>query len=285
MSYVNMYEMLKHAKGNGYAVGAFNIVDYSTVKAVIAAAAAKKSPVIVQTSAKTVKHYGYLPIVHWVRTLAEEVSVPVALHLDHCKDIDMIQKCIEAGWSSVMIDASSFPLETNIEMTRKVVEMAKAKDVTVEGELGAIVGIEDDIFVKEQDSHLADPETCVRYVKATGIDLLAPAIGTAHGMYKKEPKIDFKLIESIAAATGLPLAIHGGTGLSEETFLQCIRSGGTKINISTNIKHLFKDSLEKYFRENPDDYEPLKPISFMEKEVAKSVESFIDIFGSKERCI
>lgn len=283
MSYVNLREVLTDAKKKRYAIGAFNIVDYTTTSAIIKAAERKKSPVIIQTSVKTVKFYGYKPIAAWVRILAVDASIPVILHLDHCKDLDVIEKCINAGWSSVMIDASTFSIEENIRMTRETVKMAKAFDVTVEGELGAIVGVEDDIFVKEHDSHLADAESCIKYVKATGIDLLAPAIGTAHGVYHKEPEIDFGLISEIAVRTGMPLAIHGGTGLSDDVFKKCIESGGTKVNISTNVKHIFRDSYEQYFRSYPDDYEPIKPIKYLEDEVIKSAERFIDIFGSNNK--
>lgn len=283
MSYVNLKAMLADAKKMHYAVGAFNIVDYTTTAAVVKAAERKRSPVIIQTSVKTVKLYGYKPIAGWVRTLAEAATVPVVLHLDHCKDLDVISRCIEAGWSSVMIDASSFSLEENIRMTKETVKMAAARDVTVEGELGAIVGVEDDIFVKENDSHLADADSCIKYINATGIDLLAPAIGTAHGVYHKEPDIQFGLIREIAEKTGMPIAIHGGTGLSEDVFHKCIDAGGVKINISTNIKHIFRDSFEQYYKNNPDDYEPVRSIQHLETAAIQSVESFMDIFGSTAR--
>ncbi len=283
MSYVNLKSILEDARKKKYAVGAFNIVDYTTASAVVKAAEMKKSPVIIQTSVKTVKLYGYKPIAGWVRTLAENSTVPVVLHLDHCKELDVIDKCIDAGWSSVMIDASSFSLEENIRMTVETVRMASPHNVTVEGELGAIVGVEDDIFVKEYDSHLADADSCVKFVNATGIDLLAPAIGTAHGLYRKEPEIDFALIREIADKTGMPLAIHGGTGLSEDIFKRCIECGGTKINISTSIKHIFRDSFEKYFKDNPEDYEPVRSIKYLEDTAAASVEAFMDIFGSSGR--
>jgi len=283
MSYVTLKEVLIDAKKNRYAVGAFNIVDYITTAAVIKAGDNKRSPVIIQTSTKTIDCYGYSAIAGWVKNLAQQVSIPVVLHLDHCKDIKMIQKCIEAGWSSVMIDASSFPFEKNIEMTKEVVRFARMKGVTVEGELGAIVGVEDDIFVTEQDSHLADPEACVEYVNSTGIDVLAPAIGTAHGIYHKEPNINFGLIEEIAKRTDMSIAIHGGTGLSTEIFKRCIQCGGTKINISTNIKHIFRDSFEKYYKENPKEYEPVKVIRYLEQNTIQGIENFIDIFGSSNR--
>lgn len=283
MSYTTMKEMLEDARKNKYAVGAFNIVDYITTASIIQVAVDKNAPVIIQVSVKTVKFYGGEAIANWVKTLASRSSVPIALHLDHCKDIDVIRQCIEAGWSSVMIDASSFSYNTNVEMTKKVVAMAHPKGVTVEGELGAIVGVEDDIFVKSQDSHLADPNLSVEYNKATGIDVFAPAIGTAHGLYQSEPKINFELLREIADRTEMPIAIHGGTGLSDETFRNCIKCGGCKINISTNIKHLFRDSFEEYFTNNPNNYEPIKAIEYLQENIYNKIQTFFDIFGCSEK--
>lgn len=283
MSYVNMYDMLLKAKQERYAVGAFNIVDPMTAQAVVQAAEAKRSPVIIQTSVKTVELYGCACLAAMVKALAEKAIVPVALHLDHCKNLELIRSCIEAGWSSVMIDASSFPFEENIRMTEEVVKIARPKDVTVEGELGAIVGVEDDIHVKEQESHLADPEQALEYVSRTGIDVFAPAIGTAHGVYKGEPKIAFDLLERIAKEINVAIAIHGGTGLSDEVFKKCISLGGSKINVSTQIKHTFRDSLIEYFQKNPEDYEPVKILAYMRDNAQDIIESFIEKFGSSNK--
>lgn len=280
MSYVNLREMLSKATQGKYAVGAFNIVDPMTTEAVIKASVEKQSPVIIQTSVKTVMLYDYVPLATTVKVLAEKSPIPVALHLDHCKDLEVIRRCIEAGWSSVMIDASSLPYEENVRMTKEVVEMARHHNVTVEGELGAIVGVEDDIHVKEQDAHLADYEQAIEYVETTGIDLFAPAIGTAHGVYKGEPKIAFDLLEKIASAINVPIAIHGGTGLSDEVFQEVIRLGGAKVNISTQLKHAFKDSLVEYFQANPDVYEPVKILTYVRNYVQDVVGTFIDKFGS-----
>jgi ketose-bisphosphate aldolase len=258
-------------------------VDYSTVRAVIQAAERGNSPVIIQTSVKTVNYYGYTPIVNWVKHLADNAEVPVALHLDHCKDLEVIRRCIEAGWSSVMIDASLSPFEENVRITREVVDMAKKYNVTVEGELGAIVGVEDDIFVDEDESYLADPESCVRYIEATGIDVLAPAIGTAHGLYKKKPNLNFDLLKNIAERTNIPIAIHGGTGLTEEMFKKCIENGACKINISTDLKHVFRTSIEAFYKENPGEYEPLKVLAHMEKGIENLITSYINVFGSAEK--
>ena len=281
MSYVNLRDMLQKAGTGGYAVGAFNIVDPMTTEAVVQAAEKKSAPVIIQTSVKTVKLYGYEPLVTTVKVLAERASVPVALHLDHCKDLDVIKACIDAGWSSVMIDASTFPFEENIAMTREIVAAARARDVTVEGELGSIVGVEDDIHVKEQDAHLADPDKSLTYVQETHVDVFAPAIGTAHGVYKGEPEIAFDLLDKIASSVDAFIAIHGGTGLSDEVFRKCVSLGGTKINVSTQIKHIFRDGLAEYFEENPEGYEPVKMLAYVRDKTQDVVETFIDRFGSQ----
>ena len=235
---------------------------------------------IIQTSVKTVKLYGYALTAAMVRSIAEEASVPVALHLDHCKEPDVIERCIEYGWSSVMFDGSTYPFEENLSMTKRVVEMAHAKDVSVEAELGATVGVEDDIHVKEQDSHLADYDLSMRMIAETGIDCFAPAIGTAHGFYKGEPKIAFELLERISNDSPVPIVIHGGTGLADEVFARVIALGGAKVNISTQLKHVFRDSLEGYFTGHPDDYEPVKSLGYLHDQVKAATFGFIDKFGS-----
>ena len=280
MPYVNMKDMLQAAREGRYAVGAFNIVDAATILAVVRAAGNMNSPVIIQTSVKTVELYGSEPLAAMVRAAAQARSVPVALHLDHCREQDLIAECIRAGWSSVMFDGSKLPFEENVDLTRQVAQSARAKGVTVEGELGAIVGVEDDIFVSRQDAHLADPDQAVRFVAETGVDCFAPAIGTAHGVYKGEPVIAFDNLERISASCGVPIAIHGGTGLSDEVFRRCIELGGAKINVSTQIKHFFRDSLEQFFKDNPAEYEPVKSIRYMLDEVREMIEGFIQRFGS-----
>ncbi len=284
MALTSMKDMLKKAKSENYAVGAFNIVDENSTAAVIEAAEELKSPVIIQTSVKTVKLYGAKPIAAWTHALANSSQIPIALHLDHCKEIAVLRECVEAGWTDVMFDGSALLFEENIAKTKEAVSIAHPKGVGVEGELGAIVGVEDDIHVKEQDSHLADPEQSEKFVKETKIDFFAPAIGTAHGIYKGEPKIDFDLLCEIAKRVGIPIAIHGGTGLSKEIFNKCIHLGGAKVNVSTQIKHTYKDSYEKYFKENPQDYEPVKVVKYVHDNIKKTAKEFIKIFGSEGKC-
>ncbi len=194
MALENMTQMLLKARDNNYAVGAFNILDYNSFKAVIDAAQELHAPVIVQTSVKTIKLWGYEAIITWYKELAGSVSVPVAIHVDHCTDLDVIQKCIEAGWTSVMIDASANPFEENLAISKKVVDMAERENVSVEAELGEIGGVEDDKIVAEEDAGLADPGKSKDFCANLNLACFAPAIGTAHGVYKGEPKIAFDRI-------------------------------------------------------------------------------------------
>jgi len=276
----NMKAMLSAARGGGYAVGAFNILDYNSTKAVIEAAEHLNAPVIIQTSAKTVIFWGSSAIISWVRELIRQATVPIALHLDHCKDLQLIAECIDAGWSSVMIDASSKPFEENLAVSKQVVEMAHPENVTVEAELGAIVGVEDDIHVKEQDAHLADPEQAIRFCEEVEPDCFAPAIGTAHGVYKGEPKIAYDRLEEIAGKTSVPLALHGGTGLADTVFKKCIALGCAKVNISTQLKYAFIDGFVAYHNAHNTQYDPLKVIAAQFDALKAGIIENINLFGS-----
>jgi ketose-bisphosphate aldolase len=279
MSLENMKDMLAKAMAGKYAIGAFNILDYNSTKAVVKAAEEISAPVIIQTSAKTVIFWGSEPLISWVRELAGPSKVPIALHLDHCKDLNLIKECIDSGWTSVMIDASAKPFEENLALSRQVVNMARPKDVTVEAELGAIVGVEDDIHVKHQDAHLADPEQAIQFCLQVEPDCFAPAIGTAHGVYKGEPEIAYDRLEEIASKTGIPIALHGGTGLANEVFRQCIALGCAKVNISTQLKHTFIDEFVAYYNANSAEYNPLKVMGAQFDKLKEGIIEKIRLFG------
>jgi len=282
MSLMSMKPMLAVARENHYAVGAFNAVDYLSIKAVLKAAEEIDAPVIIQTSAKTVKFWGHAPIVAWMKELAGDSPVPVALHLDHCKDVDFIQQCIDAGWTSVMIDASSLPYEQNLAVSREVARRGAAAGVGVEAELGEIGGVEEDIDVDEAGARLADPDKAVRFCQAMDLAVFAPAIGTAHGIYKGEPKIAFDRLETISRRVSTPLALHGGTGLTDEVFQRCIALGCAKVNISTELKHLFIDSIAEYQRQGGA-YEPLKALEAQFEQIKKAMQNHMILFGSEGR--
>lgn len=274
-----MTNMLQKAKENAYAVGAFNILDYNSMLAVVRAAEQEQAPVIIQTSAKTVVFWGTDAIINWARDIAASSDVPVALHLDHCKDLDLIKDCIEAGWTAVMIDASSKPFEENLALTKQVVAMAGEKQVSVEAELGQIVGVEDDIFVAKEDASLADPDKAEQFCKDVALDCFAPAIGTAHGVYKGEPKVSFDRIKVIAERTQIPLALHGGTGLSEEVFKKAISLGCAKVNISTQIKYAFIDEFVAYHQAHDKEYNPLNVIKAQFERMKEEIAQNIKLFG------
>lgn len=283
MPLVNMKPLLRDAMDNNYAVAAFNLVDYGTVKAMVKAAEELNAPVICQTSSKTIDYWSHEEIVSWVRTAAENSSVPVVLHLDHCKDIAMIEKCAQSGWTSIMIDASEFPFEENLEMSKRVRDIADKYNVGMEAELGQIMGVEDDMVVDEADSVLTDPEDAKKFCDALDLSAFACAVGTAHGFYKGEPVVDFDRIAAINAATKTPMALHGGTGLSDETFAKAIARGSAKVNISTNLKHVFVESFVKYHNEKPKDFEPLRLIDAQYSACKDLFSSFIEKFGGKDR--
>ncbi len=283
MPLVSMKPMLAAARDGKYGVGAFNILDYNSMLAIVRAAEELDAPVIVQVSVKTVKLWGHAPVVSWARQIAAESDVPVALHLDHCKDVDFVRSCIEAGWTSVMIDASASPFEQNLAMTREVLKMAEPAGIGVEAELGQIVGVEDDKVVHDQDAFLADPDQAIAFCKGLPLAVFAPAIGTAHGVYKGEPRIAFDRIETIASRTGLPIALHGGTGLAEGVFKKCIALGCAKDNISTQLKHVFIDSFLGYHRANPGQYEPVKVVAEQFDRMKDAIREKIELFGGAGR--
>jgi ketose-bisphosphate aldolase len=258
---VNLKPLLAEAKAQGYAVAAFNPVDYASMKAMIVAAEECNAPVIIQTSAKTINYYGHDVLAGWMRQLTQNSPIPAVLHLDHGKDFEMIKRCVESGWTSVMIDASDQPFDENLEATRKVVEIATAANVGVEAEIGQIHGVEEDIVVAEEDSQLTDPAEAEIFCRELDLAAFAAAIGTAHGYYHGEPNVAFDLIGEINKRTNTPMALHGGTGLEDEVIQRCIKLGCAKINISTNLKHIFVDSFAEYHRNNPNDYEPLRVLT------------------------
>ena len=258
MPLVSMKPVLAQAMAGGYAVAAFNPVDYASAKAMVRAAEELDAPVILQTSAKTIVYYDHETIMSWMHSIADDSPVPVTLHLDHGRDMDMIRKCIEVGWTSVMIDASNQPFEKNKQITAQVLGWATPAGVGVEAEIGEIVGVEEEIVVREEDAHLTKPEEAEEFCREFDLAAFAAAIGTAHGYYKGTPHVHFELIEEINKTTGVPMALHGGTGLSDEVFARCISLGCAKVNISTQLKHVFVDSFCDYHEANPKDYEPLR---------------------------
>jgi len=286
MSIVNAKEIMVEALKGGYAVGAFNITDLLQFEAVIDAAIEKKAPVIVQTSVKPSQFLGTDMMVAIYRTLASSAPVPVCLHLDHCTTVDYCKRCADAGYTNIMIDASKQSYDENIRQTKEVVDYChKVGNISVEGELGTVGGVEDQIKVAEDEAQLANPQQSVEFVERTGVDIFAPAIGTAHGVYKtKNPKIDFErmaVINKMLNGNGIktPLVVHGGTGLPDDYIKKLLKAGGAKFNVSTELKHTLIDAKYEYINAHRDEYDPGKLDVFVRDATRKAVMHWMDKLG------
>lgn len=277
---VTTKELLEHAQQNKYAVGAFNVNNMEIVQAIIEAAEETQSPVILQASQGGLKYAGVEYIAGLGKIAAQNASVPVAIHLDHGTDFEQIMQCIRHGFTSVMIDASKYPLDENIAMTKKVIEVAHAVGVSVEAELGKIGGTEDDITVSDRDATFTDPEEAKRFVEETGVDSLAIAIGTAHGPYKGEPKLDFDRLENIRKTIDTCIVLHGSSGVPEEALRKAISMGVSKINIDTDVRMAFAKGVKDLLDKKPSEYDPRKIIGPAKEEMKRAIKEKMEIFGS-----
>jgi fructose-bisphosphate aldolase class II len=280
MKLVTLRDVLGKAEKGGYAVGAFNANNMEIVQAIIESAVEERSPVIIQASQGAIKYAGLDFIVAMVTTAAESADVPVVLHLDHGTDFSQVMRCIRQGFSSVMIDGSRLPLEENISITRQVLEVARAVGVSVEAELGKIGGTEDDISVNERDALFTDPQEAKTFVEETGVDALAVAIGTAHGVYKGEPKLDFPRLQKIKELTDVPIVLHGSSGVSDDAIRQAVELGISKINIDTDIRQAFVGRAVAYMKENPDNIDPRKLLAPAKEDAKKIIREKMRLFGS-----
>ena len=235
MPVLPLMDILDRAFRERYGVAAFNVVNDLTLAAVVAAAAELSSPVIVQTSVKTVRSIGSKLLFAMWREITAGVDVPVALHLDHCPDRSVITECLKRGWNSVLFDGSRLPVEENLRQTAEVVIEARHYGAHVEGEIEPITGVEDGIG-SDEDTGRESLDVALRFIRATGIDVFAPAIGNAHGMYKQTPHLDMQRVSDIVAVEPVPIALHGGTGMTDAQFVDLISRGCAKINISTALK-------------------------------------------------
>ncbi|MFY4775268.1 class II fructose-bisphosphate aldolase [Metabacillus sp. RGM 3146] len=281
MPLVSMTEMLNKAKSEGYAVGQFNLNNLEFTQAILQAAQEENSPVILGVSEGAGRYMGgFKTVVAMVGALMEEykVTVPVAIHLDHGSSYESCAKAIHAGFTSVMIDASHHPFEENIEITSKVVELAHFHGISVEAELGTVGGQEDDVIA--EGVIYADPKECQELVERTGIDTLAPALGSVHGPYKGEPNLGFKEMEEIGAATGLPLVLHGGTGIPTKDIQKAISFGTAKINVNTENQISSAKAVRETLSAKPEEYDPRKYLGPARDAIKETVKAKMREFGS-----
>jgi fructose-bisphosphate aldolase class II len=281
--YKNMIDMFKENEGKG-GVGAFNIHSLEVVPAMIRAAEEMDAPIILQTSTGTVEYIGYKQLVAVVRSIADESHINVALHMDHCKSFEAIAKAIDAGFSSVMYDGSSLPLEENIANTQKIVAFAHyhTPKISVEGEIGAIGGSEDGIVVSKDQAMYTTPEDAIRFVQETNVDALAVSIGTTHGQWKSKAKINYDLLHTLKDQLGdVALVLHGGTGVANEDMRRLAAEGMKKFNVGTELLKVWKDVVKKNLEkpENTTIYSARNILVPANEEVADVIKEKIALYG------
>lgn len=276
-------EMLKKAQREGYAVPAFNIHNLETLQVVVETASELKSPVILAGTPSTIKYAGADYIVSMAEVAAKKYKIPIAIHLDHFEDISDIKDYIDKGFKSAMIDASYEKYENNIKIVKEVVEYAHKFDATVEAELGRLGGQEDDLVVDEKDTMYTNPDQAKDFVDKTGIDSLAVAIGTAHGLYKGKAKLDFERLKEIREKVSIPLVLHGASDVPDELVKEAIRCGICKVNVATDLKIPFSDAVKKYFVNHPEANDPRKYMTPGKEAMRDIVKHKIIICGSDNK--
>lgn len=279
MALVTVAELAHDATKGGYAVGAFNLNNMEILQAVIAAAEEEHSPVILQASQGGLKYAGIDYIAAMARVAAAEASVPVALNLDHGTSFEQAMQCIRKGFSAVMIDGSKLPLQDNIDLVKRVVDVAHAVGVSVEAELGKIGGTEDDIVVADKDAMMTDPDEAAQFVQKAGPDLLAVAIGTAHGVYKGEPRLDFERLAQIKQRVDIPLVLHGASGVPDDAIRKACQMGISKINIDTELRVAFSKTVQETLEKSPNEIDPRKILGPARDAMKQVVREKMRLFG------
>lgn len=275
-------KLYKKAKAGGYAIGAFNVSTLEAIHGVLDAARELNAPVIIETSEKEMKYVGAELVAEAVRTLAEDLQIPVAIHLDHGQSLESVKEAIAAGYTSVHLDGSCLGYEENVHLTREVVEFAHDQQITVEGELGHVGGASEihGEKAKIEKSTYTDPVQAAAFVHETGIDVLASSIGNIHGIYEGEPELDFERLEKIGQI-GVPLSLHGGSGIPEAQIKRAISLGITKVNVNTELRQAYTETLHHALDANPDEIVPYKYLPAEIEAIKEVVIKKIKMFGSE----
>ena len=282
MELITTKQILKQAQEGNYAIGAFNVENMEMVMAVISAAEEMNAPVIMQTTPSTVKYAGLDYFLANAKVAASNAKVPVVMHLDHGSSFDLAAQALRAGYTSIMIDGSHESFEENIALSKAVVDMCKPSGIAVEAELGKVGGKEDDLDGGEGDVY-TDPQEAREFVERTGVDSLAIAIGTAHGMYKGEPKLDLERLSEIRDVVSVPLVLHGGSGIPDSKVQEAINRGICKVNYATELRIAFTHGVNEYLKANPNEIDPKKYNKAGLEEVKKFVKEKIQVCGCQNK--
>ena len=279
MTLVTTQEMLERGQAGHYAVGAFNVENMEMVMAVVQAAEESRSPVILQTTPSTVKYAGLDYYLAMAQVAAARATVPVAMHLDHGDSFALAMQALRTGYTSIMIDGSHDPFEDNIALTRRVTDACAPSGISVEAELGKVGGKEDDLDGGDANP-FTDPQQAKEFVERTGVNSLAVAIGTAHGLYSGTPKLDFERLSAIRELVSIPLVLHGASGVPDEAVRESIRRGICKVNFATELRIAFSDGVKQYLADDPKAFDPKKYSKVGRANVVALVKEKIALCGS-----
>ena len=277
---VTSRELLLDAQKNKYAVGAFNVENMEMVLAVLNAAEQTRSPVIMQTTPGTLKFAGADFYFANIRAAADRADVPVVCHLDHGNSFETAVLAFHVGYTSIMIDGSKLPFEENIALTRSVVDVCHAGNIPVEAELGRVGGKEDDLDNTKGANPFTDPDEAAEFVERTGCDSLAVGIGTAHGVYKGVPQVNFDVLGKIGEVVSIPLVLHGTSGVPDDQVIRCVNMGMCKVNYATDLRIAYTNGIKRYMNEKPDGFDPKKYGAFGIEEVQRYVAGRMQVIGS-----
>jgi tagatose 1,6-diphosphate aldolase GatY/KbaY len=280
---VTTQELLQRAQREAYAVVGFAVYNLETLQVTVETAERLRAPLILQTTPSTVETAGieYLSVL--AKVAADKASIPIALHLDHGDTLERVRLCLEHGYTSVMIDGSALPYEENVKLVREAVTLAHSRGVPVEAELGRVRGVEDNSADGSAEKWYTDPDLARDFVERTGVDSLAVAIGTAHGLYKREPKLDLPRLSAIRSLVSVPLVLHGASGVPDSAIREAIRLGIAKINIATEVKIPFAAALREFLSAHPTEYDPRKYFRPAKEAYAAVVEEKIRLAGADGR--
>lgn len=283
MSIISTKYLLQDAQAKGYAVPAFNIHNAETIQAIVEVCSEMQSPVILAGTPGTFKHIAFEEIYALCSAYSRSFKIPLAIHLDHHETLADIRRKVNAGVRSAMIDGSRFPFAENVKLVKSVVDFCHLNDCSVEAELGRLGGVEDDMDIDEESAFLTDPQEARRFVEQTGVDSLAVAIGTAHGLYTKKPKIDFQRLGEIREVVSVPLVLHGASDVPDEYVRRTIALGVCKVNVATELKIAFSNAVKAWFADNPDGNDPRFYMRVGMEAMKAVVRNKIRVCGSAER--
>lgn len=285
MPFVSGKDILAHAYKHQYGVGAFSAHNAETIQGILWAAEEEQSPVMIQIGQKVIQHVGLKEMKKMIEIFADDITVPICIHLDHSRQYEQTLQAIRNGFQSVMFDGSGFSFDENVKVTKKVAEIARLLGIGSEGEIGKIGGTEDDITVSEKNVLITETEEATIFAEQTGVDYLAVSIGTSHGIYKTMPKLHLERLKKISDAIKRPIVLHGGSSVPDKQVQEAIKLGVAKINVDTELRRSFTLGIQEVFQNNPEEWHLAVSLTNGRKKMKEKVQEKIRVFGSNGKAL